>query len=144
MQIVGKQSSGMTSVGVKSQRQLPIAVGLDVFFVVLFVAIGRRNHDEGSAFGGVIETAAPFLIGLAVAWLVARAWRHPLAVRTGIAIWPITVLAGMIVRRLAFDRGTATSFVIVATIFLGVVLVGWRAAARAIEHRGRSSRSTAT
>ena len=49
---------------------------------------------------------------------------------TGLTIWPITVLVGMIVRNLVFDRGTATSFVIVATIFLGVTLVGWRALTR--------------
>jgi hypothetical protein len=120
---------------VRSDRRLPVAVGLDVFFVVLFVAIGRRNHDEGSGLAGVIETAAPFLVGLAIAWLVLRAWRHPLAVRTGLAVWPITLLAGMIVRRLAFDRGTATSFVIVATVFLGLVLVGWRVVARVVERR---------
>lgn len=119
----------------RNDRRLPIAIGLDVFFVVLFVAIGRRNHDEGSGFAGVIQTAAPFLIGLAAAWFATRAWHHPLAIRTGIAVWPITVLAGMIVRRLVFDRGTATSFVIVATIFLGVVLVGWRSIANAVERR---------
>ena len=33
------------------------------------------------------------------------------------AIWPVTILVGMIVRNLVFDRGTATSFVIVATLF---------------------------
>jgi hypothetical protein len=111
---------------VKFDRRLTIAVALDVFVVVLFVAIGRRNHDESGAFRSVIETAAPFLIGLAVGWGVARAWHHPMHLRTGLAIWPITVLAGMIVRNLVFDRGTATSFVIVATIFLGLTLVGWR------------------
>jgi hypothetical protein len=34
-----------------------------------------------------------------------------------------------------FDRGTATSFVIVATLFLGACLVGWRAAAAAMDRR---------
>ena len=113
-----------------SDRRLTIAVALDVFVVVLFVAIGRRNHEESGAFRSVIETAAPFLIGLAVGWAATRAWRRPMQLLTGLTIWPITVLVGMIVRNLVFDRGTATSFVIVATIFLGVTLVGWRALTR--------------
>lgn len=123
---------------VKSDRYLPIAVGLDTFVVVLFVSIGRRNHQGSSALGDVLETGAPFLIGLAVAWLVTRAWRRPVRVLTGLAIWPMTLLVGMIARRALFDRGTATSFVIVATIFLGAFLVGWRVAFRSLERRQRT------
>jgi peptidoglycan/LPS O-acetylase OafA/YrhL len=121
---------------VQTDRRLAIAVGLDVFVVVLFVAIGRRNHDESSALGGVLTTAVPFLIGLAAGWGIARAWRRPMAVISGVTIWPITVLIGMVVRHTVFDRGTATAFVVVATVFLGAALVGWRAVATKIERRG--------
>ena len=118
-------------------RRLGVAIGLDVFVVVLFVAIGRRNHDESGAFGDVLATALPFLGGLAVAWSVARAWRRPTNVTTGLVIWPVTVLAGMILRRQVFDDGTATSFVLVATAFLGLFLVGWRLVGRIVERRRR-------
>jgi Protein of unknown function (DUF3054) len=57
-----------------------------------------------------------------------RAWRHPIDVRTGCALWAFVVIGGMLIRRLMGD-GTALAFVIVATVFLGVSLVGWRAAA---------------
>jgi hypothetical protein len=124
---------------VESDRRLATAVGLDVFVVILFVAIGRRNHEGSSAFADVIETGAPFLIGLAVAWILTRAWRRPTTLRIGLAVWPITVLAGMIVRRAVFDRGTATAFVIVATLFLGAGLVGWRAGWRLTERRRQAS-----
>lgn len=123
--------------------RLPLAVGLDVFVVVLFVALGRRSHDGSGAFAAVLETAAPFLIGLAVGWMVVRAWRRPAGILTGVMIWPITILVGMIVRNLAFDRGTAAAFVIVATAFVGALLVGWRAALRLLDRRrDRSSGST--
>lgn len=118
-----------------TNQQLGLAVGLDVFSVVLFVAIGRRNHEEGASLVDVLETAAPFLIGLALAWLIVRAWRRPTRVSTGVLLWPITVLIGMIVRNLVFGDGTATSFVIVATVFLGACLVGWRAAYKSITRR---------
>ena len=119
--------------------RVPLAVGLDVFAVVLFVAIGRRSHDESGAFAAVIETATPFLIGLVTGWLVARAWRHPASLLTGIVIWPVTILVGMIVRNLAFDRGTAASFVIVATLFVGACLVGWRLVLRLVDQRRAQS-----
>jgi Protein of unknown function (DUF3054) len=122
---------------VPTDRRLATAIGLDVFVVILFVAIGRRNHDESSAFVDVIETGAPFLIGLAVGWLAVRAWKRPTALLTGVAIWPVTVLVGMIARRGLFDRGTATSFVVVATLFLVACLVGWRAIARVVDGRRR-------
>ena len=82
-----------------------------------------------------------FLIGLAAAWAAVRAWRRPTALFTGISIWPLAVLIGMVARRLVFDRGTATSFVVIATVFLGVFLVGWRAVLRQIELR-RSHRTS--
>jgi hypothetical protein len=125
-----------------SDRRLGLAIALDVFAVILFVAIGRRNHEERTAFADVLRTAAPFLIGLTVAWAASRAWRHPTRVTIGLIIWPITVLVGMVVRRLVFDDGTAASFVIVATVFLGVCLVGWRLALGIVERRRRSRPAT--
>jgi len=109
-----------------------IAAGAaDVICVLAFVLAGRRSHDEGSGLGAVLEVAAPFLVALAVGWLVARAWRRPAELRTGVTVWIVTVVVGMVLRRAVFDCGTAVSFVVVATIVLGALLVGWRAAARA-------------
>ena len=119
----------------RMDRRLPLALGLDTFSVVLFVAVGRREHERDSAISGLIGTAAPFLIGLAIAWLVLRAWNRPTDWRTGIGIWAITLVAGMLLRNLVFDDGTATSFVIVASIFLAFFLVGWRVAFALVERR---------
>jgi hypothetical protein len=112
-----------------------VAAALDVAVVVVFVAIGRRNHDEGSGLGQVLRIAAPFLIGLAVGWIVARAWREPFSLATGAVIWIVTIAVGMVLRRTLFDRGTAFSFVVVATVFTGVLLLGWRLVARRVTHR---------
>ena len=103
--------------------------------IVVFVAIGRRNHDEGSAIGEVFRIAAPFLIGLAAGWIVARAWRRPFDVVTGCTIWVVTIALGMVLRRTLFDRGTAFSFIVVASVFTGVLLIGWRLVARRFSPR---------
>ena len=117
----------------RTDRVLGLAIGLDVFVVMVFVALGLRSHDQDSTIVELTDTALPFLIGLITGWIAVRAWKRPAAVSTGIFVWPITVLVGMIVRRSVFDRGTATSFVVVTTLFLGACLVGWRLVFRVVE-----------
>ncbi len=113
----------------------PFAAAIDTAIVVTFVAVGRRNHEEGAALAGVAGTAAPFLIALATAWIVWRVWLHPDEPGTGVRIWLTTVVLGMLLRNLVFGDGTATSFMIVATVFLGTFLVGWRAVASLARRR---------
>ncbi len=105
-----------------SQRAVITTAIVDVVAVVVFVAIGRRNHDEGTAISGVLAVAAPFLIALVVSWLGMRTWVEPFTRRSWAATWVITVVAGLLLRRFVFDRGIATPFIIVATITLGVLL----------------------
>lgn len=111
-----------------SERRVIIAAVLDVALVVIFVLLGKRNHDDTA---NALTIAAPFVIALAVGWLLTRAWTAPMAMRTGLVLWVVTVALGMALRHWVFDRGTALSFVIVATLVLGTFLVGWRAVAAA-------------
>jgi hypothetical protein len=100
----------------------------DVLAVLLFAVAGRNAHDESSGISTVVTIAAPFLIGLAVGWIASSsARRAPIAIRTGVLVWVTTVGLGLVLRRTVWDRGTALSFVIVAALVLGVLLVGWRA-----------------
>jgi hypothetical protein len=105
-----------------SQRAVITTAIVDVVAVVVFVAIGRRNHDEGTALSGVLGVAAPFLIALGISWIGLRTWREPFNRASFIATWVITVFVGLLLRRVVFDRGIATAFIIVATITLGVLL----------------------
>jgi hypothetical protein len=110
------------------RRRAVGAFAIDLMCIVAFVALGRRSHHEaGGVLAATARVAAPFLIGLVAGWLVARAWRDPRSVDLALIIWPVTIVVGMVLRRTAFDRSTATAFVIVATCFVGAFLVGWRA-----------------
>jgi MFS-type transporter involved in bile tolerance (Atg22 family) len=102
----------------------------DVLCIVIFVAIGRRNHDEGEAASGIFSVAAPFLIAAVAGWLASQAWKKPIELQTGVIIWLTTIILGMVLRHFIFDDGTATAFIIVATVFLCAFLNGWRALAR--------------
>ena len=61
--------------------------------------------------------------------MLARAWRAPTTLGTVLIVWPVTVVAGVLLRRFAFDRSTAASFIVVTAIVTGVFLLGWRAVA---------------
>jgi Protein of unknown function (DUF3054) len=113
-------------------RRVRIALGLvlDAALICLFAAIGRRNHGETGALLGVATTAWPFLAGMATGWLVSLlAVRHvPVRVRDGLPVWLCAVAIGMVLRGLT-HAGTAISFIVVATLVLGLLLLGWRAVA---------------
>lgn len=113
-----------------SRRRIALAFAADLIVVIAFVAIGRRNHDEDASFAGVLSTAAPFVLALVVSWLIGRVWLNPTNMTSGVIVWVGTVSLGMILRRFIFDDGTATAFVIVATIFVGAFVNGWRTYAR--------------
>ena len=106
---------------------------LDVVLVVVFVLIGRASHNEGPL--GTLTTLWPFLAGLAIGWIGARAWRTPLALRwTGLTVWAATVIVGMLLRAVA-GQGVQFGFVVVTTIVLGVFLLGWRGIAQFVRRR---------
>jgi asparagine N-glycosylation enzyme membrane subunit Stt3 len=104
---------------------------VDALAVLLFAAIGRRSHDEGLALVGIVEVAAPFLAGALVGALASRSWRDPLSFRNGLAVWAGAVVVGLLLRWAFVDR-PPVSFVVVATVSLAVLVLGWRGAARGI------------
>jgi peptidoglycan/LPS O-acetylase OafA/YrhL len=120
------------------------AIAVDVIAVVVFAIIGRSSHHESNDLLGVALTAWPFLAGCLIGVLVSRAWRSPAALRTGVVIWLCTVSAGMLLRAVT-GRGVALVFIVVATITLAVLLLGWRAAFAAIQkaRRPTSARESA-
>jgi hypothetical protein len=125
----------------RSAAPIVFALVVDIVLVVAFAAAGRASHDE-QVLVGLIGTAGPFLIALLAGWIAARAWRAPLAaVRTGIPVWAVTVVGGMLLRAL-FGQGTAAAFIVVAVLTLGAMLVGWRGAWR-LARRLRQPRTAA-
>jgi hypothetical protein len=127
-----------TPVGARPVRRATelLALALDAVLVIAFAAIGRASHDS-DVWTGLWQTAWPFLVALALGWLVTAGWRAPAApVRTGLGVWAVTVAGGMLLRW-ASAQGTAIPFIVVASVTLLVALVGWRVIA-AIVHRVRS------
>nr|WP_206037206.1 MULTISPECIES: DUF3054 domain-containing protein [unclassified Rhodococcus (in: high G+C Gram-positive bacteria)] len=108
----------------------------DVVLILVFAALGRSSHEEVLDLVGLARTAWPFLGGLTVGWfLVAWLYRDKFdafaAAPTGLLVWVSTLVGGMLLRA-ATGQGTATAFILVATGFLGVTLIGWRLLARVV------------
>lgn len=125
--------------GARSPFGAVVAAALiDAASVIAFAAAGRASHDS-DVWAGLFTTAWPFLTALIVGWVVARGWRAPFApVRTGVTVWLVTVVGGMLLRA-ASGQGIAFVFILVATLVLGALVVGWRGIAVLIARRlGRS------
>lgn len=111
----------------RENGKMASALAIDVALIVLFAALGRRSHDLGLDFSGILFTAAPFLLAWLVGSLVTRTWRtwHQMW-PTGIVVWIITVAGGLLLRVTVFNETAAVSFQIVTASVLGVFLLGRR------------------
>ncbi|MGE2736206.1 DUF3054 domain-containing protein [Mycolicibacterium vaccae] len=113
-----------------TRRVAGLAFLADLVCVVVFCTIGRRSHAEGLSISGIAETAWPFLTGTVVGWLVSRGWQRPTSLApTGIVVWVCTIVVGMLLRKVT-SAGTATSFIVVASLTTAAFLLGWRAISR--------------
>lgn len=103
------------------------ALLVDVVFVLVFAVIGRASHGGDPA--GFLLTAWPFLVALVIGHLAAALLpgrpRRPWSLPWGAVVWVVTVAGGMLLRVASGDTA-ALSFVIVATLVLGALLLGWR------------------
>ncbi|MFT4051314.1 MAG: DUF3054 domain-containing protein [Microbacterium sp.] len=107
---------------------------VDVVLIVVFAVSGRASHGEDPLLG-LWTTAWPFLAALVAGWAVARAWREPISPwRSGIPVWIVTIAAGLLLRVVS-GQGAAWPFVVVASIVLLAMLVGWRLIATWREYR---------
>jgi Protein of unknown function (DUF3054) len=125
-------------------KKFVVPAVVDVILVVVFCAIGRRNHEEANAIAGLASTAWPFLGGLAAGWIAAlRLHAEPAGLYPfGVSVWFGTVAGGMVLRVIG-GQGTAFSFVIVASIVLAIFLFGWRAMAALTLRRRMAGKGTA-
>jgi hypothetical protein len=108
---------------------------LDVVVLVVFVALGKRSHGEQGGIGWYGHVLWPFLAGLAGAALVTRCYGAAPTDRERrrrlVAAWLVTVAVALVLRTLFEDKTLISTFVIVATVFIGLGMLGWRSVAHA-------------
>jgi peptidoglycan/LPS O-acetylase OafA/YrhL len=119
--------------------QILPAIAVDVICILVFAIVGRSSHQEATDLLGVAHTAWPFLAGCLLGTLIGRTWRRPYALASGAAVWLGAVIGGMTLRMLT-GAGVQLSFVLVASIVLALLILGWRAGLQLIQ-RARAKTS---
>jgi hypothetical protein len=125
------------------ERDVPvwIAALADVAVLLVFVAVGRRSHQEDAGMAGFLRVLWPFAIGLAGGWAVTALYRTPLAWRRALGACAVTVLVGVGLRIVVQDHDFAPTFVMIASLFIGGCMLGWRGVVASVSRR-RSRRVT--
>ncbi|MBP2370065.1 DUF3054 domain-containing protein [Pseudonocardia parietis] len=117
-----------------------LALAADLVAVVVFAAVGRTSHAESGSLSGLLGTALPFLVGIAVAWATPWVRAQPVSVRAGAVVLVLTAGVGLALRW-GFLGRLPLSFAIVTVVALAVLLLGWRgiAAGAARVHAARAT-----
>ncbi len=115
-------------------RITALALAADAVAVVVFAAVGRASHGEPGDVLGLAATAAPFAVGLAVAWVTPIVRARPTGWRAGAVVLAGTAIGGLLLRA-AFTGRLPWTFALVATVSLAVLLLGWRGLAAVVARR---------
>jgi len=123
-------SNRSTTPRTSSAKRLPfiLTLGIDTLLVVIFCIIGRLSHAEGilGDLPGLLNTIWPFLAALVTVHLIMLLRAIPAErMLPGAVLWILTVAGGFLLRAVS-GQGTALPFLIVATLTLALLLLGWR------------------
>ncbi|MDO5453881.1 MAG: DUF3054 domain-containing protein [Corynebacterium sp.] len=118
----------------------PSAILADVVAIAVFALLARMAHqsdDMPFTFGGWLSTLWPFLIGVAVAWVVIAAakWDGAKLHPAGWVAWLIVVVVGLSIWGIRNQAFPHWSFIIVASVMSVILMLGWRAVAKAVTRR---------
>lgn len=134
------------------QRAPGMALCFDVLAVLLFALLARIAHNTPEmplSFTGWLDTAWPFLIGVAIVWALlwigvvrprsGHSGRSGFEFSTGALVWIVNVIVGLGIWGVRHGEVPHWSFMIVATVMSGLLLFGWRGMFR-LGRLGRLSR----
>ncbi|MGQ7277054.1 DUF3054 domain-containing protein [Brevibacillus thermoruber] len=104
----------------------------DLAAFLLFTYYGKRAHGLPADAPGILETAAPFLLGWLAAALLLRLYSPNAYERPGrlilitVAAWTVAAPLGLIIRALWLGTPITLMFAAVAYGIMLVFLLGWR------------------
>ena len=110
---------------------------MDFFAIFAFAVLARMAHNtEADPFTltNVLNTLWPFLVGGAIGQAIcAAAKKHPLPIAPGgVIVWLATAITGLGIWALRNGEMPHWSFIIVATVMSGLLLLGTRLVAKMV------------
>lgn len=103
----------------------------------LFARIAHQTEDMPLNFAGWLSTLWPFLLGVALSWVIIAAtkWDGARLVPAGVSAWLITVVVGLGIWTVRNGEFPHWSFILVATIMSALLMLGWRVIAGVVGRR---------
>jgi hypothetical protein len=120
-----------------TEARLPrwLAPAADTVVVLVFVGVGLRSHHDESGAAAFLRVLWPFGVGLLLGYLATDLLRRPLAWARAAGAWIVIVATGEVLRLTAQHRPFRPGFLVVATLFIGACMFGWRLGAVALQRR---------
>lgn len=103
----------------------------------LFARIAHQTDDMPLNFAGWLSTLWPFLLGVALAWVVIATakWDGTRLVPAGVCAWLTTVVVGLGIWTVRNGEFPHWSFILVATTMSALLMLGWRVIAGVVGRR---------
>lgn len=116
-----------TELKVATRPTVIALLAVDTVLIIIFAILGVSSHNGGLNFTSVARVAIPFLVPYLILAGSIRPTRliHNLF-PTGIALWLVTIILGVILRAAIFNDTSAPAFILVATGVLAAFLLGRR------------------
>lgn len=117
-----------------SQRSQVIRAAVsDVVSVVVVSLIASMAIASAPEFITFIGALIP---ALAIAWLAARAWRNPAAIKpVGLGVWAATAMVGLAILTMINNGRLVWQMITIIVVFLAILMLGWRFLAGAMERQ---------
>lgn len=107
----------------------------DLLAIMLFVLIGKREHQLDATFLDSLVTAAPFIIAWLLVGGTAGVFKAEAYSRLGktvvyiTLVWLVAGSLGLALRAFVFQEGVSTPFIIVTLVSNLILLLIWRSIA---------------
>lgn len=104
----------------------------DLFVFLLFAYVGKSSHQMEITWLGLIETAAPFILGWFVVGYFTGIFKPSAYASFGQAIiktaltWLVAGPVGLALRAIIFQEGFDLTFAIVTMISIAIFMMVWR------------------
>lgn len=142
MTISGSPIKNVKAMSSDHKRYIPyILFAGDLIALVLFVAVGQRDHElvnEQNPISGVLLSTLYFAVPYLIAGILLRAFSpiemedregHPYAVYFGrwLNAWLVAAPLGILIRTFALGRAVIpTTFILAGMGFGGLFMLAWR------------------
>ncbi|MDO4761171.1 MAG: DUF3054 domain-containing protein [Corynebacterium sp.] len=107
----------------------------DILATFVFAVLARLAHG-GLSVPAVLDTWWPFALGALAAGAVIFAFGHDGTTwRSGVIVWGLCTVVGLKIWAFRHGEIPHISFIIVATIMSGLLILGWRGVEKLLAKR---------